>query len=176
LTNDNFIRKIFFGDELDPNNILPTKQQILTKIKYVITNRLLQFGNTYKKNLTNLSYENRNTNIPELSYHPFSTDKYLTLSENFTTLIDTYIVPQNNDDVNRKNTYRLFMDLYSYYIYRLFEDVYVNSKSIPTSISLYPAIQQVLVNSNLYNGYNETNVCRYSKWRFNTLNKLIHPV
>ena len=176
LTNDNYIRKIFFGNELDPNNIPPTKQQILTNIKYIIINRLLQFGNTYKKNLTNLSYENRNTNIPELIYHPFSTDKHLTLSENFTTSVDSYIVPQNSDVVNKKNIYQSFMNLYNYYIYRLFEDVYINSKSIPTSISLYPTIQQILLNSNLQNGYNETNVCRYSKWRFNTLDKLTHPV
>jgi len=99
--------------------------------------------------LTNLSYENRNINIPELSYHPFSTNKYFTLSENFTTSIDTYIIPQNDDDINRKNTYQSFMNLYSYYVYRLFEDDNVNSKSIPISISLYPTIQQILLNSNL---------------------------
>jgi len=99
--------------------------------------------------LTNLSYENRNTNIPELIYHPFSTDKHLTLSENFTTSVDSYIVPQNSDVVNKKNTYQSFMNLYNYYIYRLFEDDYINSKSIPTSISLYPTIQQILLNSNL---------------------------
>jgi len=149
LTNTNYIRSIFFGNELDPNNVLPTKQQILTKIKYIIINRLLQFGNTYRKNLSNLSWENRNTNIPELSYHPFLTDKHLVLSETFTTSPDMYIVPQNDNDMNRKNTYQSFMNLYNYYVYRLFEDIYINSKSMPTSISLYPTIQQTLLNSNL---------------------------
>jgi len=71
------------------------------------------------------------------------------LSENYTISTDAYIVPQTSEDVTRKNMYQSFINQYNYYFYRLFEDEYVNSKSIPSSISLYPTIEQMLLNSDL---------------------------
>lgn len=146
------------------------KQVILEFLKYSIYLNIIQFGHTYSKDMSILSYLPPSNNLLPTPF--FWTQRYSILTYNTSIFVDSYTTNKTWSE-QLKN----YLDLRYYYMYRLFEDDYINNKNVPTWITNLPIIynQFYSPSNKLKDGYTDELMYLYPEYRFTILNKLYHP-